>query len=122
VTKNYLTSLRYKTREKNGSWGSYKTISRSTSGNTYDGAEQTIELDITKTYEIQVDVIDRLETKSSVRTVGVGRPILFIDDVLKSIAFNDFPKDENTFLLNGKLSFAGNQYVSGNEGSGAIDL
>lgn len=122
--KNSITNRRYRTRARNGSWGGYVTFpgTINTTTQTFNGTNQTVNLAITGTFDVEFSVSDRFGTTTIVRTVGVGRPIFFIDDVLGSIAMNDFPKDPNTFLLNGALTFAGNLYADTSEGGGAINL
>lgn len=122
--KNSLSTLRYRTRQVNGTWSTYTTIPFTSSGTSYTGTNQSVTFDITKAYEVEFSALDKLGIATISKTVGVGRPIFFIDDRLGSIAMNDFPKDPNTFLLNGRLTFAGNMYASGVEGAtgGAIDL
>lgn len=124
VPKNSLTAFKYRTRPKNGAWTTYTNIPYTVSGREFTGTNQSVAFDITKAYDIEFSVTDSLGTTTIIKSVGVGRPIFFIDDVLGSIAMNDFPKDPNTFLLNGRLTFAGNMYGSGVEGAvgGAIDL
>lgn len=121
--KNYTSNRRYRTRIRNGTWGSWQTLT-GTDSNFKFTSSRVISLPITQAYEVEFSISDRLHTTTTTRMVGVGRPILFIDDVLGSVGFNDFPKDPNSFLLNGRLTFAGNQYASGEEGAagGAIDL
>lgn len=121
--KNYTSNRRFRTRVRNGSWGSWQTLS-GTDTNFKFTSSRVISLLITQAYEVEFSISDRLHTTTTTRMVGVGRPILFIDDALGSIGFNDFPKDPNTFLLNGILTFAGNMYASGAEGAtgGAINL
>lgn len=125
VPKNDILNLRYRTKLKTSStWGSYTSFSVGTSLGTFTGTDRTISIPITSAYDIEFSVSDRLSTTTALKSVGVGRPIFFIDDVLGSISMNDFPVDPNTFLLNGRLTFAGNLYASGVEGQtgGAIDV
>ncbi|MCA1800660.1 MAG: DUF859 domain-containing protein, partial [Actinobacteria bacterium] len=121
-SKNFITNARYRTREKNGTWGSYVSFAGITQDFEYTSEVTEIIFDITKAYEVEFSVSDRLGTTNAIRTVGVGRPIFFINSALGSLGMNDFPKDPNTFLLNGQLTFAGNLYASTGEGGGAIFL
>lgn len=123
-TKNFFTNNRYRTRPVGGAWSGYTSFTGAASSHQFVADDKTVQFLITGAYEVEFNVADRLTTSTITKTVSIGRPIFFIDDILGSIAMNDFPKDPNTFLLNGRLSFAGNMYASSGEGSvgGAIDL
>jgi hypothetical protein len=103
--KNEITMVRYRYKAKTASsYGSYSTMSVGTSGGTYNTGDVTLSFDSTKAYDVQFEVIDRFGSTTVTRTVAVGRPILFIDDNLSSLGFNDFPKRANEFLLRGDVT------------------
>ncbi len=52
-------------------------------------------------------------------TVEVGQPLLFIDLEKKSMGFNDLPKGEREFWVNGKIILGSNRW---NNAGGAIDM
>lgn len=110
--KNNITTTRYRTRVKGQSWSGYTVMARSAPGNTYIVPERNITLAIDKAYDVEFSVTDMFGETTAIRSVGVGRPILFLDDRLGSIGFGDYPTQEGEFLVNGKMRFAGNQWAS----------
>jgi hypothetical protein len=71
---------------------------------TYSAQDVVLDLDTAATWEIQVDVEDKLGTTSRFMSVGVGRPIMYIDADKKSVGIGDFPSEPNSFEV------AGNRY------------
>lgn len=84
----------------------------------------TTGLDNTQTWTIVVTISDALDTTTVTLTVGTGKPIFFIDDVLQSLGFNDYPSNPNEFILNGTLRFGANLWAASggamNMGNGDI--
>lgn len=95
--KNYVTSLRYRTRLRGGAWSGYTTISRTDTNNHFVGADRTVQFDITKSYDVEFQLVDRFSTRTIVRTVSIGRPIFFVDSALGSVAFGGFPSLPEVF-------------------------
>jgi hypothetical protein len=71
---------------------------------TYSAQDVVLDLDTAATWDIQVDVEDKLSTTSRFMSVGVGRPIMYIDADKKSVSIGDFPSEPNAFEV------AGNRY------------
>jgi hypothetical protein len=71
---------------------------------TYSAQDVVLDLDTEATWDIQIDVEDKLTTTTRYLSVGVGRPIMFIDPDKKSIGVGDFPQEPNS------MEIAGNRY------------
>jgi len=79
-SNSLTTQYRYKERTSS-SWGSWTSISRTVSGNTYSGSLQLSDFDYTKVYDFQVRATDKIQTKSiSGITVSKGTPVFNWDD------------------------------------------
>ena len=79
VDKNTITNVKYRVREVGGEWGSLTAITFTTNDNKYTCSDVTLDLDNTKSFEIEVQTTDTMEqvTTSSV-IVNIGIPSFFI--------------------------------------------
>ena len=78
---NTLT-VQYRSREKNGSWGSWTNLSPTVSGNTYSQSNYVISgYDYTKQYEFQIKAIDKIYTRT-IEGIDItkGKPIFYWDN------------------------------------------
>lgn len=94
----------------------YKVSSDTNYGNTTNitaGQVTTLTLDNTKAFNVKVTVSDRLNTASYILYVEKGLPILFADRNKSSVGINCFPKDNNSFEVNGKNIYKALYYQSG---------
>lgn len=102
--KNSITRIRYRTRVQGGIWGSWQSISYS--GTDYfTGNESRMILDNTSAWEIEIEVTDRLDSRTVIVLVGSGKPILFVDKVLEAVAHNHYPTNPGAF------EFQNNTYI-----------
>lgn len=122
--KNVLSTLQYRYKEKGASsfildWTDIpKTV---TAGTNYAGTNALMVMDVAKVYEIELRVSDSLTTNKLLKaTVGAGQPIFFIDADLRSLGFNDFPKNPNEIRVNGRIVFGANMW--GNNAGGETDF
>ena len=121
--KNYIVQARY--RYKNANVASWSTSANPWYGIAVSGfpafsaVNTSIQLDETSSWNVQVEVTDRLGTTVKDLVVTVGRPILFVDPDKNSIGFGDFPKAANEFLINGRLVFGATQWASAGQGEGS---
>ena len=120
VDKNYLVSARYRTKlSTSTAWGAYSSFT--TSGfPTFTATDLTILLDRINSFDVQVEVKDRLGTTTLTRTVASGKPIIFIDEYLKSVGFGDFPDEPNQILITNQMKFAAGRFGAG--GAYSIDF
>ena len=79
VDKNTITNVKYRVREVGKEWGSLTAITFTTNDNKYTCSNVTLDLDNTKSFEIQVQTTDTMGqvTTSSV-IVNIGIPSFFI--------------------------------------------
>lgn len=75
-------------------------------------AHLATQLDFASAWDVRITVTDNYGSYTSITTVGVGVPILFIDSVLSSLGFNDVPKNPNEIMVNGSLRFGSNKWAS----------
>jgi hypothetical protein len=91
--KNTMT-IQYRYKLSGGSYGSFATIA--------DRAKQTLSLDKNNAYIFNVIVTDKFgETFNGEYVLNKGVFPLFIDTVKNSVGVNCFPKEENSFEVNG---------------------
>lgn len=73
-------------------WGSWQTLANSTSNATF-----TLNLDNTKAYDIEFELVDKFKTETTRIAVPAGRPTLFLDSDLNSVGVNKFPTRRESF-------------------------
>lgn len=95
--ENTLQTTRYRYRVEGGSYGSWFTFNRSISGSSFTTTDVTLQLDNTTGWEIEIQVSDRLTTRTVVATVRSGRPITFADIDKNSFGVGKFPENDNSF-------------------------
>lgn len=125
TVKNSITSIRRRYRQSpSGTWSAYAnlTVSQNSTSATFSTTNVTLQLDNTKSWDVEVEVTDKLGTASYITHVDAGRPIFYMDADLGSIGFNDLPKDANQFLVNGRIVFGSTMWASTGQGenSGAL--
>ena len=94
--KNTLT-IQYRYKEVDaGSYGAWNSAQ--------SGVRQTINLDNTKEWNLQVQLIDEFGTTTYNLKVQLGLPILFIDKKRRSVSVNGFPTEDNQMLADRRLT------------------
>lgn len=124
TNRNSIVSATYRYREQGKSYGSSQSFSI-TGFPKYSAQNIVLDLDNSKTWELEVTVKDRLGTRVVTRVVDTGKPIFFIDPKLKSLGFGDYPSEEGEFRINGRLVFGATFWADTSglgEGVGAIEL
>lgn len=119
---NSIKTLQYRYKEQGASTyiQGWTSIPVSKSGAKYTGSLASISTDATKAYTIEAQVIDSLNgTVTQSATVTAGQPIVFIDSKLRSVGFNDLPKEPGEFRFNGRLVFGSSQFGSN---GGGLDM
>ena len=104
--KNTL-SIQYRYKEVDaGSYGAWNSA--------LSGVRETLNLDNTKEWNIQVQLIDEFGTTTYNLKVQLGLPILFIDRLRRSVSVNGFPTENNQFVADRRLTIKNlNQQVVG---------
>lgn len=97
--KNSLVSLRYRYRETNGTWSDYNSLSPSTISSGSDFKinytnDLFINLDVSKTYEFQFEITDKIKPTTINLSVGQGIPILCVADS-STVLIGEAPTQEN---------------------------
>lgn len=67
----------------------------------------------TKSFEFEVTVTDKITTTTVKKTIGTGKPIVFMDSKLLSVGINKFPSAANSLEVEGSTSLTGTLSVSG---------
>lgn len=116
---NTLT-VQYRSREKNGTWGSWTNLSPaiSSSSNTYSQTTTISGYNYQKQYEFEIRAIDKIQTKNITGiNVSKGQPIYWWDEnglyVNGTLKTNDVDIN-NIFLAKTGGTVSGNLNVTGN--------
>lgn len=111
VDKNTITNVKYRVREVGGEWGSLTAITFTTNDNKYTCSDVTLDLDNTKSFEIEVQTTDTMGqvTTSSV-TVNIGVPSFFIKKA-GGFESNGASKITGTTEINGNTVVSGSHYL-----------
>lgn len=115
VDKNTMTSgqLQYRYKDSSTStWSAWTNFTFTLTTGNYTATNVVLTLDNVKSWDIQIQAIDKLETTTVSLSVGTGQPILFIDSAKKSIGVNQFPSGNGTFEVTGDLITTGNLTVN----------
>lgn len=75
-SKNNTLTCKYRTRQKNGSWGAYTQVTASVTNNSYTYSTTVSGFDYKNAYDIEFVVEDELMTVSRVVSVSQGIPII----------------------------------------------
>lgn len=118
TNKNSIKSSKFKYRLVGATtWGAEADLPLTGFPN-FTANPKSVELDNTQAWEVSLTITDALGSVTSVSTVAVGTPILFIDTAKKSIGVNKFPSGEKAFEISGNLDVDGvitakaNQWVA----------
>ncbi|AGY48494.1 tail protein [Bacillus phage Spock] len=118
VNKNSIKSSKFKYRQVGVTTWSGEADLPLTGFPNFTSSNKTVELDNTKAWEVSLTITDVLGSVTSVSTVAVGTPIMFIDTAKKSIGVNKFPSGNNALEIAGNLDVDGvinakaNQWVT----------
>jgi len=111
-TTNSIQTAQYRYKEIGGAFGSWNPITLTTNagGNFSKTSYNPVDLDITKSYDFEVQVIDKLGNNTQTLTVSSATPTLALDIGNKIVGFGKIPNDTYT---DGSVDIAGNAYVAG---------
>jgi hypothetical protein len=117
VNKNSVSTMTYQYRTTGGS---YNPVSNFTAGTATFPAYAATDLNLatqlsnTNSYDVSFAVKDALgNTSTSVKTVGKGAPILFIDSTKSSVGVNKIPDNSNSFEVGGNVTVSGSLSATG---------
>lgn len=76
--KNTIQTVKYRYREKNGTWTSAVTVTATKTEGKFTCSDITLSLDNTKAFEIEVSVTDKLGSNTRTIAVDIGQAIFFV--------------------------------------------
>lgn len=119
ITKNPLKTVKYQYKKtSDSSYGTPVNFSYSTNNTSYTASNAVINspdgLDSTASWNVQVIVEDQFNSITKTNVVGTGVPIVFIDDVLKSVGIGKFPTNANRLELANDIQ---TNWIYGNVGT-----
>ena len=113
-TTNSIQTARFRYKEVGGSYGSYTsiTLSTNTGGSFTRTSYNAVDLDISKSYEFEIEVIDRLASTTQTQIVPAGVSLIVLDTTNKLVGINSIP---NTGYAEGSLDVGGDIYTGGEQ-------
>lgn len=111
INKNTITNVKYRYKEKSGTYNDYSTVQATVTDNKYECEMLSFNLDNSKSFVFEIVVTDKLGTYSKEIPLSEGIPILFINSTKKNIGIGEVNEYEEY-----SLQIKGNYYFkSGNE-------
>ena len=105
VNKNTISSVRFRYKESTTTtWSSWQNLTYSISDNNYLCTQQALDLDNEKSFNFEIEVVDKLETVILPYFVAQGIPIEFINASKKNVGIgciND--KEEYSLAMRGNI-------------------
>lgn len=86
--KNTMTSVQYRYRETGGTWSSWTTLSTTVSSGKYTCSDVILSLDNTKSFDVEIQAVDKLQTNTASTSLDVGQAIFFISSNKKKCYIN----------------------------------
>ena len=86
--KNIVIALQYRYRETGKSWSEWKNLTSVIENGSFSCEDVILPLDNTKSFEFEVQAIDRLQTSNLLLTLDVGQAIFFISSNKKACYIN----------------------------------
>lgn len=88
VDKNTIEILQYRYRETNGEWSTWINLVSTISDGSFSCNDVVLSLDNTKSFEFEVQVIDKLQSSTVNLNVDIGQAVFFISGNKKSCYIN----------------------------------
>lgn len=88
VDKNTITSVKYRYRETGGTWSSWTTLSTTITSGKFTCSDVILSLDNTKSFEFEIQAVDKLQTTTNSSTLDIGQAIFFISSNKKACYIN----------------------------------
>lgn len=86
--KNIVKTLQYRYCETNGTWSSWKTLTSTIENGKFACNDVILSLDNTKSFDFEIQAIDRLQTTVVLLKVAIGEAIFFISSNKKACYIN----------------------------------
>lgn len=86
--KNTITSAKYRYRETNGNWSNWTTLNTSVVNGKFTCSDVILSLDNTKSFDFEIQVVDKLDTSTQIASVDIGEAIFFISTNKKACYIN----------------------------------
>lgn len=101
IDKNNLTSVQYRYRESNGSWGNWINFTTTVNNGAFTCSDVVLSLDNTKSFDFEIRATDSLQqTTTNSYVVDVGKAAFFV-------------KKDGGFQANGNSEINGDLEISG---------
>ena len=105
VNKNTISRVRFRYKESTATtWSSWQNLTYSITDNNYLCTQQALDLDNEKSFNFEIEVVDKLETVILPYFVAQGIPIEFINATKKNVGIgciND--KEEYSLAMRGNI-------------------
>ena len=86
--KNTITSVKYRYRESGGTWSSWATLSTTVTSGKFTCSDVILSLNNTKSFEFEIQAVDKLQTSTNSSTLDIGQAIFFISSNKKACYIN----------------------------------
>jgi hypothetical protein len=88
VDKNTMTKVQYRYREAGGTWSSWVTLNTTVTSGKFTCSDVILSLDNTKSFDFEIQAVDKLQTNTGTCNVGVGQAVFFISSNKKECYIN----------------------------------
>lgn len=86
--KNTITKVQYRYRVAGGTWGSWTTLSTSVTSGKFTCTDVVLSLDNKKSFEFEIQAVDKLQPNTGKVIVDIGQAIFFISTNNKACYIN----------------------------------
>lgn len=86
--KNTITNVQYRYRESGGTWSSWTKLSTTVVGGKFSCSDVILSLDNTKSFDFQVQAVDKLQTNTASKSLDVGQAVFFVSSNKKACYIN----------------------------------
>lgn len=86
--KNTISKVQYRYRETNGTWSNWVTLNTTVTSGKFTCNDVILSLDNTKSFDFEIQAIDKLQTTTSTINLDVGQAIFFISTNNKTCYIN----------------------------------
>ncbi len=88
INKNTINTLQYRYRETGGTWSTWKTLSKTVSNGKFTCSDVILSLDNTKSFDFEIQAVDKLQTNTVSLKLDIGQAIFFISSNKKACYIN----------------------------------
>lgn len=86
--KNTITNVKYRYRETGGTWSSWTNINTTVVSGKFTCSDVILSLDNTKSFEFEIQVMDKLDSNTNTTSIDVGQAIFLISSNKKACYIN----------------------------------